>query len=570
MPKRPAAGIIRGDDPFLHMAMVKFLFFHTLRIPTSGHRPACSTMVIESAPDRIAAPRAGCVSFVCRTLAICLAAFLTFPAAAQDTGAADPPEKPNILFILTDDQAPWALGAEGHALAESMGQAMESDPENFAVLGAGHPDLHTPHMNRLAAGGAFFRNAFVATPVCSPSRAELMTGRYGSEVDIWDWINPQREVGHGLDPGLLTWVDLLNREGYATGLIGKWHLGTQDRYHPTTMGYDYFFGFRSGGNAPRDPVLEENGVTGTHEGFTQNILTDHAIGFLREHREGPFLLSLHYRAPHAAWLPLPEEDWAPYEGLDPVLPNPDYPLLDTERLHRYMPEYLAAVASIDRNLGRILDVLDELGLADNTIVVFTSDHGYNMGHNGMWHKGNGHWILTDPPPGTYHVPQGQRPNMYDNSLKAPLFVRWPGVTAPGTVVESIVSNLDWYATLAEMSGADVPAGVLLRGRSFVPLLQGDTPEDWPTEFYAEYSTHHQSWTHMRAYRTPEWKLVRDLLDARRDELFNLAEDPAESVNLIAEDTPEVRTALEYLDARLVERMTEINDPVLPLAARLIK
>ena len=114
----------------------------------------------------------------------------------------------------------------------------------------GHPDLRTPHMNRLAAEGAFFRNAFVATPVCSPSRAELMTGRYGSEVNIWDWINPQREVGHGLDPGLLTWVDLLNQEGYATGLIGKWHLGTQDRYHPTTMGYDYFFGFRSGGNAP--------------------------------------------------------------------------------------------------------------------------------------------------------------------------------------------------------------------------------------------------------------------------------------------------------------------------------
>jgi len=553
------------------MAMVQFLSSRTLRTPISGRDPIRSaTMGIESASDRMAARRAGRVSLVCRALAIFFAAFLAFPAAAQDTGAADPPEKPNILFILTDDQAPWALGAEGHALAASMGQAMESAPENFAVLGAGHPNLRTPHMNRLAAEGAFFSNAFVATPVCSPSRAELMTGRYGSEVDIWDWINPQREVGHGLDPGLLTWVDLLNQEGYATGLIGKWHLGTQDRYHPTTMGYDSFFGFRGGGIPPRDAVLEENGVTAVHEGFPQNILTDRAIEFLREHREGPFMLSLHYRAPHAAWLPLPEEDWAPYDGLDPVLPNPDYPQLDTERLRRYMPEYLAAVASIDRNLGRILEVLDELGLTDHTIVVFTSDHGYNMGHNGIWHKGNGHWILTDPPPGTYHVPQGQRPNMYDNSLKVPLLVRWPGVTAPGTVVESIVSNLDWYATLAEMGGADVPAGVLLRGRSFVPLLRGNTPEDWPTELYAEYSTHHQSWTHMRAYRTPEWKLVRDLLDARRDELFNLAEDPAESVNLIAEDTPEVRTALEYLDARLVERMTEIDDPVLPLAARLTR
>lgn len=499
-----------------------------------------------------------------------LAALLpVFPAAGQGAFLVDVWQKPNILFILTDDQAPWALGAEGHALAASMGDALQDAPGDFAALGAGHPDLRTPHMNRLAAEGAFFSNAFVATPVCSPSRAELLTGRYGSEVDIRDWLHPRREVGHGLDSGLLTWVDLLNQEGYATGLIGKWHLGLRDPHHPLTMGYDYFFGFRAGGTPPRDAAFEEYGVTATYEGFPQNIFTDRAIAFVREHREEPFMLSLHYRAPHAAWLPLPEEDWAPYEGLDPVLPNPGYPLLDTERLRRYMPEYLAAVASVDRNLGRILDALDELGLAENTIVIFTSDHGYNMGHNGIWHKGNGHWILTDPPAGTYDVPQGQRPNMYDNSLKVPLLVRWPGVVSPGTVVESIVSNLDWYPTLAEIGGADVPAGTLLRGRSFASLLtRGDTPPDWPEEFYAEYSTHHQSWTHMRAYRTPEWKLVRDLLDARRDELFNLMDDPAESVNLIAEDTPEVRAAIKYLDARIVERMNEIDDPVLPLAARL--
>ena len=504
-------------------------------------------------------------------LALWVSAALVFPAAGQDAPAADAqhaPDKPNILFIMTDDQAPWALGAEGHPLAESIGDALQAAPEDFAVLGAGHPDLHTPHMHRLAAEGAFFRNAFVATPVCSPSRAELLTGRYGSELGIRDWIHPQREVDLGLDSGLLTWVDLLNQEGYATGLIGKWHLGTRDHQHPLTMGYDYFFGFRAGGIPPRDAVLEEDGATAVYEGFPQDIFTDRAIEFLQEHREEPFLLSLHYRAPHAAWLPLPEEDWAPYEGIDPVLPNPEYPLLDTERLNRYMPEYLAAVASVDRNLGRILDALDALGLTQNTVVVFTSDHGYSMGHNGMWHKGNGHWVLTDPPAGTFHVPRGQRPNMYDNSLNVPLLVRWPGVVAPGTVVESLVSNLDWYPTLAEIGGAAVSAGTTLRGRTFVPLLQGAAPPDWPTEFYAEYSTHHQSWTHMRAWRTPEWKLVRDLLSPRRDELFNLTDDPAERVNLIAEDTPEVRAALRYLDARIVERMTEIADPVLPLATRL--
>ena len=136
--------------------------------------------------------------------------------------------------------------------------------------------------------------------------------------------------------------------------------------------------------------------------------------------------------------------------------------------------------------------------------------------------------------------------MYDNSLKVPLLVRWPGGAAPGTVAESIISNLAWYATLAEMGGADVPAGVLLRGRSFAPLLRGDTLED------------------------PHARVSNSRMDARRDELFNLVDDPAESVNLIAEDTPEVRAVIEYLDARPVERMTEIDDPALPLAARLTK
>lgn len=544
------------------MTHAQNLFFRLFPVRYGRRTARCAVQVVFAALRR----RAAWLAWRAWTVAAIVAP--AYPAAGQDASGVDAPQKPNILFILTDDQAPWALGAEGHPLAESMGAALQDAPGDFAVLGAGHPDLRTPHMHRLAAEGAFFSNAFVATPVCSPSRAELMTGRYGSEVGIRDWIHPQREVDHGLDSGLLTWVDLLNQEGYATGLIGKWHLGTRDRHHPLTMGYDYFFGFRAGGIPPRDATLEDRGLAAVYEGFPQDIFTDRAIAFLRAHREEPFLLSLHYRAPHAAWLPLPEEDWAPYEGIDPVLPNPGYPLMDTERLRRYMPEYLAAVASIDRNLGRILDALDELGLAENTMVVFTSDHGYNMGHNGMWHKGNGHWLLTDPPQGTYNVPQGQRPNMYDNSLKVPLLVRWPGVVAPGTVVESIVSNLDWYPTLAETGGADVPAGTPLRGRSFAPLLRGDAPPDWPTELYAAYSTHHQSWTHMRAWRTPRWKLVRDLLDARRDELFNLADDPAESVNLIAEDTPEVRAALRYLDARIVERMTEIDDPALPLAMRL--
>jgi uncharacterized sulfatase len=189
-----------------------------------------------------------------------------------------------------------------------------------------------------------------------------------------------------------------------------------------------------------------------------------------------------------------------------------------------------------------------------------------MGHNGIFHKGNGHWVLTEPPPATENIPKGQRPNMYDHSIRVPTAVRWPGVVEPGTVVEQTVSNLDWFPTLLEMAGVSMPQNSTARGRSIVPLLQGK-PIEWDNDFYAEYSTRHQSQTHMRMYRTSRWKLIRDFRNSGRDELYDLMGDPAEATNLIHSESAEVQQIVAELNQKILARMKLIDDPVVALPGK---
>ncbi len=451
--------------------------------------------------------------------------------------ASEPATRPNILFIMADDHGPWAAGL------------------------AGDPQAVTPVLDQLARDGCYFPNAFSVTPVCSPSRAELMTSRYGTELGITEWLHPRKDRGIGLDPALPTWPKLLQQAGYRTALIGKWHLGLEDQYHPSRHGYEYFMGFRGGGNRPVNPTLEKEGVVRRFEGYLPEILADEAIAFMSRHRDEPFLISLHFRAPHAPWLPVPEEAWQPFEGLDPALPHPDYPGLDVARAKRMMREYLASIRSLDLAVGRVLRALDELGLARRTVVIYTSDHGYNMAHNGIWHKGNGHWLLRTPPPATKNIPRGQRPNMYDNSLKVPFIVRWPGKVAAGSKVTQTITHLDVFPTMLAIAGVTLPKDVTIRGRNFLPLLLGEQIP-WDNDVYAEYSTRHQSRTHMRCYRTPQWKLVRDFLNPDRDELYDLVRDPEEKVNLIRSTDPAVRDVIRRLHEKIIERMRAIGDPVL--------
>jgi len=454
-------------------------------------------------------------------------AFLIAPLAATAQ------QPPNILFIYTDDQGPWALGC------------------------AGHPQAHTPNVDRLFQEGARFTNSFVVTPVCSPSRASLMTSRYGSELGITDWINPKVEPEVGLEPGIATWPKLLSEAGYETCLVGKWHLGTQDRYHPSVHGYEVFRGFRPGGMTVADPVLEIDGATKECKGLTVDIHTDLAIDFLKRDRgDRPFLLSLHYRSPHAPWLPVADEDWKPYEGVDLLVPNPGFPNLDVPQVKQKTRDYLSSVTGVDRNVGRLLKVLDELGLRDKTLVVFTSDNGYNIGHHGVYAKGNARWITTDVKDLPKEDPRRLRSNMFDTSLKVPTGIRWPGVVEPGSTIEETVSCLDWFPTLLAAAGVSCPTSATIRGRSFLPLLKGEEV-GWDNDVYTEYSQHHYVQTGFRSYRTPEWKLVRDFLRQKKDELYHLAEDPEETQNLI--DDPRFNDVREQLDKKIRAKMAEVGD-----------
>jgi len=438
------------------------------------------------------------------------------------------PEKPNIVFIMTDDQGPWAFGA------------------------AGNPNTRTPNLDRLCQEGARLTNYFSMSAVCSPARACVMTSRYSTEVGIPDYIPGGSDVG--LDTCFPTWPSALTKAGYATALIGKWHLGSGDQHHPTRHGYQEFKGFRVGAGISKDPEVEIDGQLEQMKGYTPDILTDFAIDFINRRKSDPFLLSLHFWAPHAntasktpdgdrTWHPLSDADWNQFKDMDPWVPNPDYPNLDLPRLKRMTREYMASVASVDRNIGRLLAVLDRLKLSDNTIIIFTSDNGYNMGHNGIWHKGNGRWILNNN--------RGDRPNLYDNSLRLPAIVRWPDVIHSGTLIHQTVSNLDWFPTLVSLGGASLPPeDYIIRGRNFLPLLRG-LPVGWDNDLFAQYSMWewHQTGADLRTYRTPQWKLVRDFKHENKDELYNLVNDPDETHNLIQRRDVEIRNVRDSLNEK---------------------
>lgn len=444
--------------------------------------------------------------------------------------------RPNIIFIQTDDQAAWSLGVSGNR------------------------DAHTPNLDRFFREGAYLKNAFVSTPVCSPSRASLMTSRYGTELGITDWINPNAEPNLGLSPDFPTWPKLLADNGYFCGLIGKWHLGTQPQFDPAKFGFKYFMGFRAGGTDPKNPKLDVAGQVKQVEGFVVDVVTDDAIRFVREHRGENFLLMLNYREPHAPYLPTPEEDWTRFQDLDPNIPFADFPDLDLPRAKRLMREYLSSVAAIDRNAGRLLAAVDELKLRQDTVVVFTSDHGYNIGHHGIWHKGNGHY-LTRAAAGMRATDPGiQRPNVFDTSLRTPTAIRWPRVIKAGTEIKNTTTNLDWFPTLLSIAGVRLLPNLTIRGHDITPLLKGRPQRQWNDDLYVEWSQHHYVQTHLRMYRTPEWKLVRDFLNAGKDELYHLKTDPDETRNLIADSSSAL--IKQKLQVKLLAKMRQTNDPAL--------
>lgn len=444
--------------------------------------------------------------------------------------------RPNILFIVTDDQAEWTLGSYGNA------------------------DARTPHLDRLAREGVRFTNAFTPSPVCSPSRATLLSGRYGTEVGITDWLNPEEnEAGMGLPPELTTWAEALQRAGYRTGLVGKWHLGSKPQFHPTRQGYEFFLGFLGGGNQPMNPQLWVGDEQRVFPGPEPDVMTDAALAFLREADPRPFALSLHFRAPHTPYGPVPEVDMAPFR--DAAVAIPVFRGLDQAQVRQWTREYYASVHSIDRNIVRVLDALQQSGLDRSTVVIFTSDHGYNIGHHGLHTKGNGTWVA-----GGVNGPT--MPNMFDTSLKPPFIVRGPGVKGDGRQVAEMITFEDVYPTLLSLAGVPMPADAPKHGRDLTPLLRGEPVSNWRDAVYGQYDIHHYAIAHLRMIRETGWKLVRSYGTTTKDQLFDLTSDPGELKNLW--NVPEHRERRQAMERRLREWMRSYDDPLLGEAGLLYR
>jgi len=459
------------------------------------------------------------------SIARLLLALAAFGCAA--TAEAGPPKRPNIIAIVTDDQGHWAVGAYGNK------------------------EVKTPNMDKLARQGARFLNAFTATPVCSPSRASYMTGKWGTQVRITDWISPaEAAAGVGLPGDVVTWMQVLQKHGYVTGLIGKWHLGALPQYHPTKHGFTEFAGFLGGGNTPMNPTFEVNGKDQKLQGPEPDVVVDHAIDFLKRNKDRPFALSVHFRAPHLPYGPVPKQDSEAFKDLDPTIPQVKG--LDVDQVKKWTRDYYASVHSVDRNLGRLLEVLEELGLADNTIILFTSDHGYMIGHHGLHTKGNANWVLGG-------VTGPKRPNMFDLSMRVPLIVRWPGVVKPGTEVAELVSNIDTFASVLGMLRVPVPEKYHHQGMDWSPLLRGEKVK-WRDAAFGQYDLHNGGLAYMRSIRTGRWNLVRHHFALGLDELYDLDNDPGELVNLY--NNPKYQKVRDELLARLTAWQRSIDDPLL--------
>ncbi len=402
-------------------------------------------------------------------------------------------DRPNVIFILTDDQGPWAMGC------------------------AGNEEIRTPNLDRLAGTGTRFKNFFCTSPVCSPARASLMSGRIPSAHGVHDFLsggNVPPNASQYLE-GMTCYTDRLAEAGYAVALSGKWHMGDS----PTPQhGFSHWFAMPGGASQYNDAEMYRDGRLQPCGGYLTDVITDDAIAFLEASAGRPFYLSVHYNAPHAPWTGHPKEIVDSYDGC-PFKSCPQeaaHPWLRPD-LRRRMGDreslkgYFAAVTAMDANVGRLMEKLDALSLGQRTLVVFTSDNGFSCGQHGFWGKGNGTFPL----------------NMYENSVKVPTIFSLPGRIPAGQVAGAMVSQYDFMPTLLEFLGLPAAADPLLPGRSFLPVLLGRSDQAREqVVVYDEYGP-------VRMIRTPEWKYVHrhpygphELYDmaADRDERTNLADE----------------------------------------------
>lgn len=447
-------------------------------------------------------------------------------------------DRPNVLFILSDDQGPWAMAC------------------------AGTRELRTPNLDRLARTGLRFDHCFCTSPVCSPARASLVTGRIPSQHGVHDWLsagNTLQQYEPGGQGELVEYLrgqpgytDYLAQAGYACGLSGKWHLG--DCHHPQ-KGFTFWRAHAKGGGHYCKWPLIRDGELHEETRYVTDVITDNALDFLREQETGsrPFYLSVHYTAPHAPWSRAnhPAELYDDYyancsfESVPWGLKPPSWvtyvniPVPDAETRRSHLSGYAAAITAMDANIGRLLDWLEARRLRENTLVFFMSDNGMCMGHHGVFGKGNATYPL----------------NMFDESVKVPFIASRPGSLPQGAICSELVSQYDFMPTLLDyLRVAGGEAGTL-PGRSFAPALRGQpSPGHDHLVVFDEYGP-------VRMVRTREWKYVRRYpgrFPNQPDELYDLKNDPGETTNLI-DDASRCSQAAE-MKARLEDWFARYTRP----------
>ena len=478
-----------------------------------------------------------------------------FSALAALTGSAFAGQQPNIVFIFTDDHCQQALSAYDSTR------------------------MTTPNMDRIAKEGMRFDRCYVTNSLCGPSRAVIQTGKYSH-------INGFMDNNQQFNADQQTFPKLLHAAGYQTAVIGKWHLVA------TPQGYDYFDVLKGQGPYYNPPMLrggiEAVATEHKHTGYTTDIIRDKALAWLKEGRDPgkPFMLMFQHKAPHRNWqpapkylnwlddveMPEPETLWDDYSNRASPASNQAMTIREhlnesdlkltapgnlTEeqraawdaaydpknkaylemrdrmtpeeivkwKYQRFVKDYLRCVKSVDDAIGAVLDYLDEAGLADNTVVMYSSDQGWYLGEHGWFDK---RW-------------------MYEESMKTPLLVRWPGTVKPGSVNRDIVSNLDFAETFLDIAGVDVPSD--MQGRSLAPILKGQTPGDWRQTFYYHYYEFPGAHDVARHYGVTngEQKLIH-YYQVGEWEMFDLTKDPNELKSVYGE--PEYAGVRKRLEAEL--------------------
>lgn len=427
---------------------------------------------------------------------------LVLLALAPPWVVAEPPARPNVVLILSDDQGWGDLGLHGN------------------------PDLRTPHLDSLGTGGARFERFFVQ-PVCSPTRAELLTGRYHPRGGVRDVSTG----GERLNLDEKTFGDTFAAAGYATGYFGKWHNGTQYPYHPIARGFGEFYGFTSGHWGDYfGPPLDHNGRAVRGTGFLADDLTDRAVRFIDANQAKPFVCFLAYNTPHSP-MQVPDGYWDRFKA-KPLTRRPTPPAKPDEPHTRAA---LAMCENLDDNVGRVLAALAERKLADDTIVLFLTDNGPN---GPRWNGGM----------------KGRKGSTDDGGVRSPLLVRWPRVIRPGTIVAPVAGAIDLLPTLADLAGVKRVGDKPLDGMSLASLLRGEPAEAMDRVLF-------QHWNGRVSARTTTHRL-----DAA-GRLFDMTADPGQQTDVTAAQpavAARLRAAVADWRRDVLAGLTKFDDRPFPV------